>query len=76
MKRFYFYGSVTYLETNGCNVPRGSLGLHYVDGDNEEELKRKYEEMHNEYNLHLIDMFGKTIKAPFKWYGENKNDKI
>lgn len=70
MKRFYFYGAVTYPIKDFQEVPKGSIGLHYADGENEEEVKKEQEAKHNKQNIHFIDIFGKETKARFKWYGE------
>ena len=72
MTRFYFYGTVIYPAKNPNDIPNSSLGLHYIDGEKkqEEEIKQKCQREHDKQNLHLVDMFGKSKRASFKWYGE------
>lgn len=72
MKKFYFYGAVTYPSKDFNEIPRGSLGLHCIEGENEEEMRDSVESAHNKMNLHLVDLFGKMTKSKFKWYGELK----
>ena len=72
MKRFYFYGVVTYPPQSFQDIPKGSLGLHYIESNNEELAHKQVLDSHNKYNLYLVDIFGKKTKAPFKWYGEIK----
>lgn len=74
MKKFYFYGTVIYPVKNENDVPNGCLGLHMIQGENEEETRKGVEDAHNKQNLHLVDVFGKTTKARFKWFGEYKNE--
>jgi hypothetical protein len=70
MGKFYFYGVVTYPVKDFNEIPKGSLGIHCVEGENEQELKEKYEKEHIKKNLYLVDMFGKESKPMFKWFGK------
>ena len=70
-KKFCFYGNVIY-SAKYDEIPKGSLGLHIIEGEDEEKLKKIMEDNHNKNNLHIVDMFGKTTKARFRWYGEIK----
>ena len=72
MKKFYFYGAVTYPTKDINDIPKGSIGLHCVKGDNEEELRSKHENHYLNKNTTLVDMFGNERKLAFKWYGELK----
>lgn len=70
MSKFCFYGAVTYPVKGFNEIPKGSLGIHCVDGENEQELKEKYEKQHIKNNLYLVDIFGNERKPAFKWFGK------
>lgn len=74
MKRFYFYAAVTYPAKNENEIPEGNIGIHYIDGENEEECKRECMEKYDKIPLYLVDMFGNEKKVRFQWYGEIKNN--
>jgi hypothetical protein len=71
-KKFYFYGAVTYPVKDFNEVPKGSIGLHYIETENEELAKKEFNKKHKKINdnLIIIDMFGKERKDVFRWYGE------
>ena len=75
MRKFYFYGAVTYPTKDINDIPQGSIGYHCVEGDNEEELRNKYENSYENKNSILVDMFGNERKLVFKWLGELKKCK-
>lgn len=70
MKKFYFYGAVTYPAKSNQEIPKGSIGLHCVEGEDEVELRNKYENSYENKNLTIVDMFGNERRMKFKWYGE------
>lgn len=74
MKKFYFYAAVNYPPKSFEEIPKGSIGLHYIEAETEEIAKDEFDKKYKQFNdsLYVVDMFGKEIKFNHKWYGELK----
>jgi len=74
MKKFYFYGAVTYPVKDINEIPYGSIGWHYIEAETEELAKEEFDKKHKKTNenLGIFDRFGHERKDIFRWYGELK----